>query len=592
MSLRRRAASAASLLAILVAAPVLAQPRPGQQPAQRGGVPKQDTPYILIPVLQSNDRLLAVTAADEIRSRFQGEHSAQELYVIPKNNINNTLEASGYKPDSALNAADLMELAKQLRGDYVLDGKVNKTGTGNAVRLETRILTRSGQQTLTQPLPSIDGKDIGDAAKQIEKAVSEALKGVPGYKQCRNDYMAQKYDAAIKDAQTSLVAYPSSTLARTCLLMIYSQQKPAPDSIIAVSEAILKYDPSSLLALGNAADAYMAKGDTVKGVEYTMRMWKADPTNQAIAKSIINVLGQSGSPEVAVPIIDTMLVQSPGDPEMLSTKWKILLKAASAGNPKLWKPAIAAGEELVKADTGAANLDYFRRQVGAAQNDNDAVKTQELAAKASQKFPKEISFKLLLAQLYLKGGQSQQAIAAARGAMDVDPKNTTAALLAMTAANNMNQPDTAMAIAQKAIAGGASKDSLGQMLLANAFPAFQKAQNSKERADWEAALKASQTVDAVAPSPQTKFFIGMSSFSIAADALTNVNKIANDKKATKDQKAQACEEVKVAEDNFTTAQIAMPAGASVDKNAAGQIMQGIQTYSGYVPQFKKALACK
>jgi hypothetical protein len=71
-----------------------------------------------------------------------------------------------------------------------------------------------------------------------------------------------------------------------------------------------------------------------------------------------------------------------------------------------------------------------------------------------------------------------------------------------------------------------------------------------------------------------------------------VNKIANDKKATKDQKAQACEEVKVAEDNFTTAQIAMPAGASVDKNAAGQIMQGIQTYSGYVPQFKKALACK
>ncbi len=148
----------------------------------------------------------------------------------------------------------------------------------------------------------------------------------------------------------------------------------------------------------------MAKGDTVKGIEYTMRMWKADPTNQAIAKSIIAALAASGSPEIAVPIIDTMLVQSPGDPEMLSTKWKILLKAASAGNPKLWKPAIAAGEELVKADTAAATLDYFQRQIGAAQNDNDAAKTQELAAKAVQKFPKEISFELLLAQLYLKAG--------------------------------------------------------------------------------------------------------------------------------------------------------------------------------------------
>jgi len=592
MSLRRHAASAASLLAILVAAPVLAQPRPGAQPAQRGGIPKQDTPYILIPVLQSSDRLLGVTAADEIRSRFQSEHSAQELFVITKTNINNTLEASGYKPDSALNSADVMELAKQLRGEYVLEGKVNKTGTGNAVHLETRLLTKSGQQILAQPLPAIDGKDVGDAAKLVEHAVTEALKGAPAYKLCRNDYMAQKYDAAVKDAQASITAYPNSTLARTCLLMVYSQQKPAPDEVISVAEAILKNDPGSLLALGNAADAYMAKGDTTKGIEYTMKMWKADPTNQTIAKSIIQVLATSGSPEVAVPIIDTMLVQSPGDPEMLATKWKILLKAARAGNPKLWKPAIAAGEELVKADTNAANLDYFQRQIGAAQSDNDVAKTQEIAAKAAQKFPKELSFQLLLAQMYLKAGQSQQAMAASRRAMDVDPKNTTAALLAMTAANNMNQPDTAMAIAQKAIAGGASKDSLGQMLLSNAIPAFQKAQNSKERADWEASLKAAQTVDGVAPSPQSKFFIAVSSFSIAADALTNAQKIQSKPKATKEEKAQACEEVKVAEDNFTTAQIAMPAGASVDKGAAGQIMQGIQTYSGYVPQFKKALACK
>src|SRR5215813_1464001 len=230
MSLQRHAASAASLLAILVAAPVLAQPRPGQQPAQRGGIPKQDTPYILIPVLQSTDRVLGVTAADEIRSRFQSEHSAQELFVITKTNINNTLEASGYKPDSALNSADVMELAKQLRGEYVLEGKVNKT-TGNAVHLEVRLLTKSGQQTLAQPLPAIDGKDVGDAAKQVEKAVSEALKGAPAYKLCRSDYMAQKYDAAIKDAQASIAAYPNSTLARTCLLMVYGQQKPAPDEV-------------------------------------------------------------------------------------------------------------------------------------------------------------------------------------------------------------------------------------------------------------------------------------------------------------------------------------------------------------------------
>lgn len=591
MSSRRHAASAVSLLALLVAAPLSAQPRT-QPPAQRGGPPKPETPYILIPVLQSNDRLLGVNAGDEIRSRFQGEHSAQELYVIPKNSINATLEASGYKADSALNASDLMELAKSLRGEYVLDGKINKTGTGNAVRLEAKILTKSGQQTLSQPLPPIDGKDVGDAAKQIERSVSEALKGVPAYKQCRSDYVAAKYDAAIKDAQTSIAAYPNGTLSRMCLLMVYGQQKAPPDSIITVSEAILQRDPTSMFALSYAADAYKAKGDKDKAMEYSLKVYRADPSNQTVAKTIIDELANSGQPNVALPIIDSLLVQNPGDPEVLHTKWLVLLRAANAGDRTMWKRAIAAGEDWAKVDTAAATKDYFQRQIGAAQNDSDAAKVQELAARAAQKFPKEVSLQLLLAQIYMKAGQSQQALAASRKAMEIDPKNTTAALFAMTAATNMNQPDTAMAIAQKAIAGGASKDSLGQILLSNAIPAFQKAQTSKERADWEASLKAAQAVDAVAASPQSKFFIAVSAFSIAADALTNAQKIQTKPKATKDEKVQACDEVKVAEDNFTTAQIAMPAGASVDKNAAGQIMQGIQTYSGYVPQFKKALACK
>ena len=67
----------------------------------------------------------------------------KELYAVPKNSINGTLEASGYRADSALNASDLMELSKQLHGEYVLDGKVCE-GTGNGVRLEARHPLRTG----------------------------------------------------------------------------------------------------------------------------------------------------------------------------------------------------------------------------------------------------------------------------------------------------------------------------------------------------------------------------------------------------------------------------------------------------------------
>ena len=119
---------------------------------------------------------------------------------MPKNSINGTLEASGYRPDSALNASDLMELSKQLHGEYVIDGKASK-GSGNAVRLEARILLRTGTSTLAQPLPPADGKDVGDAAKMVERSISDALKGMPMYKTCINDLRAQKFDQAEKDAR-------------------------------------------------------------------------------------------------------------------------------------------------------------------------------------------------------------------------------------------------------------------------------------------------------------------------------------------------------------------------------------------------------
>lgn len=588
-STQRHAAAAAGLLMVVLSgAPLLAQQRGNQEPPQRGGPPNPDTPQILVAVLQSPEKGLGVQAADEIRRRIQVEHSAKELYAVPKQAINNTLEASGYRADSALNSSDLMELAKQVHGDYVLDGKIAKSGNG--VHLEARVLTRTGPQTLAQPLTPMNGKDAGDVAKQVEKQVSDALKGMPAYKACANDLRAQKYDQAIIDARKGIAAYPNSTLNRLCILSAFSYQKASPDSIIAISDQILQQDPTSMIALANAAEAYKAKGNNDKAIEYNIRIWKADPSNQSVVENIIVALVNSGAPERALPIIDTLLVQNPGDVRMLETKWKLQLAAADKGAAGMWKQAIATGEELAKADTAKATLDYFQRQIGAAQKDSNAAKVQEFAAKAAQKFPKDASLQLLLAQGYLKSGQLQQALAAARKASEADPKDSRGWLFAIAVQNQMNQGDSALATAQKAIASGISKDTIGASLLATVGPALKKAQESKAREDWQAALQAAQTVDAIASSPQTKFYIGVAAFQIGADAISKVNTLYKSK--SKEDHAQACTEIKVAEDNFNTAQVAMPAGGKVDPNTAGQIMQGITQYGGYIPQFKKALNCK
>ena len=149
-SSHRLAAPAAGFFALsFAAAPLMAQGY-GNQPLQRGGPPSGDTPYILITTFHSDDRKLGVEMADELRKRVSQEHSAKELFVIQKTPITNTLEASGYRPDSALSSSDLMELSKALRGELVVDGTITKAG--ERVKVESKILTKSGQATLTQPL--------------------------------------------------------------------------------------------------------------------------------------------------------------------------------------------------------------------------------------------------------------------------------------------------------------------------------------------------------------------------------------------------------------------------------------------------------
>src|SRR5213078_2972971 len=91
----------------------------------------------------------------------------------PRNDIVNYLECSGYKADSALGPSDLKELAKLLRADEVFSGSVIKTATG--IRVEPRLML-ARDVSLAQPLPAVEAANVADAAKAIEKSLTEARK--------------------------------------------------------------------------------------------------------------------------------------------------------------------------------------------------------------------------------------------------------------------------------------------------------------------------------------------------------------------------------------------------------------------------------
>jgi tetratricopeptide (TPR) repeat protein len=588
---RPSAKSLARLALSLVGTPLLAQVK--KMPDQRGGTPNPDTPYILVAAFRGSDRALGVAMADAVRKRLQSEHSTKELYVIPKTNISNTLAASGYAADSALSVTDLIELAKTLRGDQVLEGSVSKSAGG--VHVEPRLLMKTGLQTAIQPLPPVDARDPGDAATQIERALTEASKAIPSSKLCTVAWRAGKYDDAAKAARAGLTAYPNSNFARLCLLSAFISQKAPADSIINVAKAIVATDPTSVVALANLADAYAQKGDTAKAIQTQLALYKLDPSNTTIGTAIVTSLVNFGSVSQALQIVESMLAENPGDPTLLKTRWLLLLRGAQADSNRATKSAklqlaIKAGDDYVKADTSAATLEFFRRQIGAMQQDSNAVMVQQIAAKAAQKFPKDASLQVILAQSYRKLGQLQPALVAARRATEIDPKDASAWLFAIVTANDLNMPDTAMALAQRAIAAGSSKEQLGQALLGPVGAAVKKAQDSKERADWEAALKAAQAADAIAGSQGTKFYVGLSSFQVGLDAINNANKLSKEK--GKDAKEKACSETKVAEDMTATTAMSMPVGGAYNKEAAGQIMNALGQIQAAIPQFKKQLCGK
>src|SRR3954463_9504671 len=162
MASRRRVLTAAGAIAMTaVSAPhiVRAQTR-GQQPGA-------DTPRILIATCHTaTPSSLGMDVAEALRGRVQSENSVRQLYVLSRNDINNYLTSSGYKADSALSPADLKELAKLMRADEILDGSAIKTAGG--VKIDARLML-SSDISLVQPLPSVEAKNAGDAAKQIEK---------------------------------------------------------------------------------------------------------------------------------------------------------------------------------------------------------------------------------------------------------------------------------------------------------------------------------------------------------------------------------------------------------------------------------------
>ncbi len=540
-----------------------------QQTLQRGQSPG---PRFMVPVLKSPERGLGAQAADQLRERMGGDFMMRTLWIIPKTDIDNALEQSGYSKTEPLNSNDAKQLANLIRAEEYVEGRVSKTDAGYEFDGELLLVRGEG---MVQPLPKVTGAKLGDIAKGVSKAIDDARKPLDEIKKCTLDARQSKWADAIEDAQKGMKDYPNSVMSRVCLLEIANSQKWGADSIIKYAEDVVKLHPTNRRALALVSDAYGEKKMDEQQIKSLTTLLSLDPTNARLTETVVNVIAASGKPEVARPIIDEAVKQNPGDPSLIRLQWRIYLAL------KEYKTAASIGEEMVKADTAAADTSFFTRLASAYVLSGDTAKAAEVAGRGTAKFPENASLLMLQGQLLRQAGQIPQSLVALRKAVAINPKIEGANLMIAQAFGEMNQPDSMVAFLKQAKAAGDSKETIAGMALTQGNKMYKEwnAQNPKNPDSAAPILEILAYSDSVQATPTSKFLQGV------------INLVVGQTLLTSNAPNKSCDVANRAADALVNANILIPQGAPAFPDQAGQLMQALQQLTPYSDSQKKAF-CK
>jgi tetratricopeptide (TPR) repeat protein len=529
---------------------------------------------VMIPTLQSADKDLGVQAAEAIRNQLQKQTNVRDLVVVPKADINNSLMSSGYPPAEALAPSDAKALATLVRAPQYLEGTVTKTPTG--YKIDSRLII-SRDMTRGQVLPVAQGAKLDDAANQVARAIRDARRQLAGEETCHNNVAQSNYQAGVTAARAAMAGYPTANIAAACLVDAYAGLK-MDDSVLAVSERIRTIDPRNVTALRRLITTYRsridaaqantdparARSDTTKLLEALSALAASDPTNIKQVQDVVNEYAILGHAKDAIPLVRDLLQNNPGDPALLKLAWLVYYNAND------YQGGIDVGNEMVRVDTSAATADYFLRTVAAYNALNQPQKASEMAARALAKFPNDPTLALFNGQALFKAGQLEPALAAVKKAVAANPKNPAGYFLLATIQGALKQYDEVISTLNQAKLNGADPASLSQIALQQGSNAYKDGQGSKDRADFQRAIKFLQLSDQLQASADAKFLLGASAFSLGQSATIDANE------------KRSCELARMARDAFNIASINLPAGGQKYPNEAAQLLTAI-------PQFTPAV---
>jgi tetratricopeptide (TPR) repeat protein len=194
-------------------------------------------------------------------------------------------------------------------------------------------------------------------------------------------------------------------------------------------------------------------------------------------------------------------------------------------------------------------------------------KATDAAARGIAKFPNDPNLALFSGQGLFQAGQLPQAVDAAKKAIAANPKNPQAYFLLATVQDSLNQYDDLATTLQNARSNGIDPALLAPLALKQGNDAYRGGTVSKNRADFQRAIKFLQLSDTLQSSVDAKFLLGASAFSLGQSAVYD----ANEKKS--------CDLAKMAQAAFNLASINLPAGGQKYPTEAAQLLRAIPQFA-------------
>ena len=521
-----------------------------------------NAPMLVVVTFKSNDKKMGVDFAETVRDRISGDVSYRDLQVQSKQNVDATLQASGYDMTAALTEGDANLLAKQLRADEYIEGTINKNAAGNGYTGEAwMVLTYDA--SLVQPLGTFEAPKIGDIADQISRSYQAAHKVYDEVQKCRAARRESKFAEAMSAATAGIAKYPKSTLLRICEMATLVDEKKPPADVLKLAQEILQIDPKSKTALQAEVDAYDQLGDKDKKIATLASLLAADPSNTKLQQVVVYELASSGKYDVALKIIKKAVEDNPGDIVFNKLYWQLLYAV------KDFKTMTAVGEEMVKLDTSFADTTYFDRTIDAYRSDTAWAKAADAAARATRKYPKRADYWVQRGQLELKSGQVKQAVTSLRQALAIDPKTEGARLLIVSSLVDENEYDSAMVAMHEAMKAGENADRIGSFAVTIASRLFKAANdaNPKTIPSWQKVLPYAAYADSTGDRTTkntAKFEMGVSHYYLAT--LTYPDVVTQ----------KSCDGAKQVQDYLIAASGELQFGGATNPAAVNQLMPAIQ----------------